>query len=65
MNDAEIKHNLKHGKVLLVKQSSMMKCPHFIMTPEHYMADGSCRCTDADHVEMKEWGYTWDGKSWE
>lgn len=21
-----------------------------------------CRCDDADHVEMAEWGYVWDAK---
>lgn len=34
-------------------------CPHFIMDPDHYDPDGRCRCTDPDHDEMAEWGYTW------
>lgn len=43
-----------------IKQSSMMKCPFFIMVPEHYRDDESCRCDDPTHREMSEWGYRWD-----
>ncbi len=35
-------------------------CPHFILVPDHYRADGTCRCDDATHSEMREWGYTWN-----
>ena len=47
-----------------IKQASMLKCPHFIMVPEHYRADESCRCNDPDHTEMADWGYVWDGSLW-
>ena len=47
-----------------IPQSAMLACPHYIMVPEHYRADGSCRCDDKDHQEMKEWGYVWNGSSW-
>jgi len=47
-----------------IEQSSMLKCPHCIMMPEHYRADESCRCNDPDHKDMSEWGYTWDGSLW-
>jgi len=47
-----------------IKQSDMMKCPHFIMLPSHYRDDGSCRCNDHEHTEMADWGYTWKGGSW-
>lgn len=49
-----------------LKQSSMAACPHFIMVPEHYRDDESCRCDDPDHTEMAEWGYTWSAneKRW-
>jgi uncharacterized phage-associated protein len=60
MNDAEIKHN----KITILKQSDMQKCEHFIMVPEHYRRDGSCRCDDVSHVEMDEWGYAWNGNRW-
>lgn len=43
-----------------IAQESMKKCPHFIMVPEHYRADETCRCDDPDHYEMLAWGYAWD-----
>jgi hypothetical protein len=43
-----------------INQSDMMKCPHFIMTPEHYRSDGTCRCDDITHTEMAKWGYQWN-----
>lgn len=46
-----------------IAQSDMMKCPHFIMVPEHYRADGSCRCNEPDNRDMIEWGYVWDSKT--
>jgi hypothetical protein len=42
-----------------IKQSDMLKCPHCIIAFEHYRPDGSCRCNDENHKEMKEWGYKW------
>lgn len=42
-----------------IDQSSMLACPHFIISPEHYRKDESCRCDDRTHTEMAEWGYTW------
>jgi hypothetical protein len=47
-----------------IKQSDMMKCPHCMMVAEHYRDDGSCRCNDPAHTEMKEWGYKWKGGQW-
>lgn len=47
-----------------IKQSDMLACPHCIIVAEHYRDDGSCRCNDSKHVEMKEWGYKWDGSKW-
>jgi len=34
------------GNVRMIKQSDIMKCPLFIMVPEHYKADGTCLCFD-------------------
>ncbi len=46
--------------VYTMDHSMIAACPHFILVPSHYRADGSCRCDDATHSEMKEWGYTWN-----
>lgn len=54
--------DLKNAKVRLIKQSDMRRCPHFIMMPSHYREDGTCRCDDPDHTEMKEWGYVWEAR---
>jgi hypothetical protein len=48
-----------------IKQSDIQRCPHFIMVAEHYRADGSCRCNDREHTEMKEWGYKWRNGAWQ
>ena len=48
-----------------ISQDAMRACPHFIMVAEHYRADGSCRCNDAEHNEMLEWGYKWHNGQWE
>jgi hypothetical protein len=42
-----------------IDQNDIRKCPHFIMVWEHYRGDGSCRCDDITHTEMRDWGYTW------
>lgn len=47
-----------------INQSSMAMCPHFIMVPEHYREDETCRCDDPNHKEMAKWGYTWNGSVW-
>jgi len=59
-----IEDELKNGTMYTMKQSDVHKCPHYIMMPDHYNNDGSCKCTDFSHAEMLTWGYTWDGKSW-
>lgn len=50
--------------VKTIKRSDIVACPHFIMVPEHYRPSGVCRCTDPDHTEMAEWGYSWNGRRW-
>ena len=47
-----------------IKQSDLAKCPYCIWMAEHYREDGSCRCDDPDHSEMREWGYRWNGERW-
>jgi hypothetical protein len=53
-----------YEKIRDLPQSAMMACPHFIMVPEHYREDNSCRCDDPKHIEMKDWGYTWKDGRW-
>lgn len=30
--------------VRVIKQSDIMRCPMFILVPDHYRDDGSCKC---------------------
>ena len=43
-----------------MKQSDIMSCPHVIISPDHYRADGSCKCNDPAEQErmISEWGYS-------
>lgn len=50
--------------VRTLRQSTVMKCPHYILVPEHYRVDGTCRCDDPEHKVMRSWGYRWDGRRW-
>jgi hypothetical protein len=51
------------GSYAISMQQGMIKeCPHVIFTPDHYRADGSCRCDEKDNADMREWGYTWDDR---
>ena len=43
-----------------VAHADITACPHVILDPEHYRADGTCRCDDEGHQEMASWGYSWD-----
>jgi hypothetical protein len=52
------------SKVFEMPQAMIQACPHYIFAPEHYRADGTCRCNDPSHREMSEWGYTWNGSIW-
>ena len=54
--------SVRHVKT--IQQSSIGKCPHFIFDPGHYRDNETCRCDDPSHLEMAEWGYAWDGNSW-
>jgi hypothetical protein len=50
--------------VTILKQKDLLACPHVIVVPEHYRADGRCRCDDATHGAMREWGYEWKDGRW-
>ena len=59
-----IEDQLKNGTVYTMKQSDVHKCPHYIMMPNHYRDDGTCKCNELGHQDMLAWGYVWNGKSW-
>ena len=68
-----MEHEIKFGtlnqdgtvsNVRMIKQSDIGKCPFFIMMPEHYREDGTCKCSNAEHRAMMlkpeskgGWGY--------
>ncbi len=47
------------SNIRMIKQSDIGKCPFRIFVPEHYRADGTCKCSNARHQAMmiREWGY--------
>jgi aminoglycoside N3'-acetyltransferase len=45
-----------------VREINPRCCPHFILVADHYSEDGSCRCNDVTHTEMRGWGYKWSVK---
>jgi len=48
------------SNVRYLKKSDINKCPFLIFGPEHYRADGTCKCNDPEHRKMmkREWQYT-------
>jgi hypothetical protein len=50
--------------VRYIRQEDIQSCPHCIMVQEHYNEDGTCRCKDKAHTEMKDWGYNWRDGEW-
>jgi hypothetical protein len=53
------------GREIDVRELSyrqIAKCPHLIFDPDHYRADGSCKCNDPHETIIREWGYHWDSK---
>jgi hypothetical protein len=55
-----IEDRLKHGRLTILNQDMFKTCPFRIMMPEHYRADGTCKCNEREHAIMEEWGYKWD-----
>lgn len=53
-------------RVFTMKQSDIQQCPHYILSPDHYREDGSCKCDDKLNTIMAEWGYHWSDEegSW-
>lgn len=50
-----------------LKLADIQRCPHYIIDPDHYRANGSCLCDDPNAGIMAEWGYKWSAtsKQWE
>ena len=48
-----------------ISQSDIGRCPHVILMATHYRDDGTCRCDDESHTEMKGWGYRWKEGRWQ
>lgn len=46
--------------ILIMRQSDIAKCPFYILVPEHYREDGTCKCNDAEERAkmIREWGYS-------
>lgn len=57
-SESEVRH---------ISQADIKKCPHVIFMPEHYRADGTCKCNDPNETVMRDWGYQWSDttKRWE
>ena len=55
-----VDHNVGGTYAVSMERTMIQGCPHVIFTPDHYRADGSCKCNEKDNSDMKEWGYTWN-----
>lgn len=46
-------------KIRVINQSDLLNCPFYILMPDHYREDASCKCDDgAERLKMiREWGY--------
>lgn len=51
---------LVESNIRTINKSDIAKCPHFILMPDHYRPDGTCKCNDPNDKDMEEWGYRWD-----
>lgn len=49
-----------NGYSTTMRQSDLSRCPFFILMPEHYREDGTCKCDNPEHREMmiREWEYS-------
>jgi hypothetical protein len=58
---------LRDAPIHVLSQDIIFKCPHYIVVPDHYRADNTCRCNDPSHTEMRECGYRWNANKrlWE
>ncbi len=58
--DGDRGHALQTATIRVLKHSDIRRCPFVILIPDHYRADGTCKCDDAtERARMiREWGYT-------
>lgn len=52
------------SEVRILSRGTIAKCPFLIFMPQHYRADGSCKCNDPNEKVMAEWGYVWRDGQW-
>lgn len=55
----DVNREVNRATMRIMKHSDLRKCPFTILVPDHYRADGTCKCNDAEHRKMmiREWGY--------
>jgi len=58
--DWDVDSSIGGSHSVSMQQSMIRSCPQFIFSPDHYRADGSCKCDDPHDANMSEWGYTWN-----
>jgi hypothetical protein len=50
--------------VRVIAQGDIRRCAFLILAAEHYRDDGTCRCDDPRHSQMRKWGYRWKDGRW-
>jgi len=68
MSDDRIKFGTLHPDGTVsderqIERTAIAACAHCILDPEHYRSNGTCRCDDAGHTVMREWGYSWNAET--
>jgi hypothetical protein len=58
--DWDVDSGIGGSYAVTMQQGMIRACPHVIMMPDHYRADGTCKCNDPHDSNMQEWGYSWD-----
>lgn len=58
--DWDVDSGIGGSHAVSMSQGMIGGCPHYIFVPDHYRADGTCKCNDPHDSSMKEWGYAWD-----
>ena len=51
---------MNRSVIRTLSYAQIKACPHLILMPEHYNADGTCKCKERENKIMAEWGYVWD-----
>jgi hypothetical protein len=73
MSEFPVEHRIRFGTLnedgtvseeRLIRQADVRACAHFILLPEHYRENGTCRCDDPEAGEMLLAGYVWRDGRW-